>query len=57
MLPRDRGGVVDSKLRVHGVKGLRIVDSSVIPIATRGNPQTTVYALAERAADLLKEDA
>lgn len=56
MLPRDKGGVVDAKLRVYGVSGLRIVDSSVIPIATRGNPQTTVYAVAERAADLIKED-
>ncbi|KAI1076640.1 hypothetical protein F5B20DRAFT_593906 [Whalleya microplaca] len=55
MLPRDRGGVVDPKLGVYGVENLRIVDSSVIPIATRGNPQTTVYAVAERAADLIKE--
>jgi choline dehydrogenase-like flavoprotein len=54
MLPREKGGVVDSKLKVYGVNGLRIVDSSVMPIAARGNPQTTVYAVAERAADLLK---
>ncbi|KAK4223047.1 hypothetical protein QBC38DRAFT_447737 [Podospora fimiseda] len=56
MLPRDRGGVVDSQLHVHGVQGLRIVDSSIIPLATRGNTQTTVYAVAERAADLIKQD-
>lgn len=54
MLPREKGGVVDSKLKVYGVNGLRIVDSSVMPIAARGNPQTTVYAVAERAADILK---
>ena len=54
MLPRERGGVVDPKLRVYGVAGLRVVDSSVIPLATRGNCQTTVYAVAERAADLIK---
>ncbi|KAI4859652.1 glucose-methanol-choline oxidoreductase-like protein [Hypoxylon rubiginosum] len=55
MLPRDRGGVVSPELFVYGVEGLRIVDSSVIPLATRGNCQTTVYAVAERAADLIKD--
>lgn len=54
LLPRGRGGVVDPQLRVYGVEGLRIVDSSVIPVQTRGNTQTTVYAVAERAADLIK---
>ncbi|KAF2839018.1 GMC oxidoreductase [Patellaria atrata CBS 101060] len=56
MIPREMGGVVDSRLRVHGVKGLRVVDASVIPINTRGNTQTSVYAIAEKAADLIKED-
>lgn len=54
MLPQERGGVVSPELLVYGVEGLRIVDSSVIPLATRGNCQTTVYAVAERAADLIK---
>lgn len=54
LLPKERGGVVDPNLVVYGVEGLRIVDSSVIPVATRGNPQTTVYAVAERAAGLIK---
>lgn len=54
LLPRERGGVVDPQLQVYGVEGLRIVDSSVIPVQTRGNTQTTVYAVAERAADLIK---
>ena len=56
MMPRESGGVVDERLRVHGTKGLRIVDASVIPLITRGNPVATVYAVAERAADLVKED-
>ncbi|PWY65670.1 alcohol oxidase [Aspergillus sclerotioniger CBS 115572] len=56
MLPREEGGVVDSRLRVWGTKGLRVVDASVIPIAPKANPQTMVYALAERAVDLIKED-
>lgn len=55
MLPKERGGVVSPELLVYGVEGLRIVDSSVIPLATRGNCQTTVYAVAERAADLIKD--
>ncbi|KAK3367923.1 hypothetical protein B0H63DRAFT_404545 [Podospora didyma] len=55
MLPLECGGVVDPQLHVHGIEGLRIVDSSIIPLATRGNTQTTVYAVAERAADLIKK--
>lgn len=54
LLPRERGGVVDPQLKVYGVEGLRVVDSSIIPVQTRGNTQTTVYAVAERAADLIK---
>jgi choline dehydrogenase-like flavoprotein len=56
MLPRDKGGVVDNRLRVYGVKGLRVVDASVFPLEPSGNLQSTVYAVAERAADILKED-
>ncbi|PWY86725.1 alcohol oxidase, partial [Aspergillus heteromorphus CBS 117.55] len=56
MMPREKGGVVDSRLRVWGVGGLRVVDASVIPIVPRGNTQSAVYAVAERAADLIRED-
>ena len=56
MLPQEDGGVVDERLRVYGVKGLRVVDASVIPLNVRGNIISTVYAVAERAADLVKED-
>ncbi|KAH9903755.1 putative GMC oxidoreductase [Xylariomycetidae sp. FL2044] len=55
MLPRELDGVVDPKLCVYGAKNLRIIDSSVIPLISTGNIQTTVYAVAERAADLIKE--
>lgn len=54
MMPRELGGVVDEKLRVHGISNLRISDASIIPITVRANPQATVYAIAERAADLIK---
>jgi choline dehydrogenase-like flavoprotein len=56
MLPEEKGGVVDTRLKVHGINNLRIVDSSVIPIITTGNLQSTVYAIAEKAADLIKAD-
>ncbi|KAF7192501.1 Dehydrogenase citC [Pseudocercospora fuligena] len=50
------GKVVDARLRVKGVRNLRIADASVIPIIPRGNIITTVYAIAERAADIISED-
>lgn len=55
MLPRDEGGVVDPKLRVYGVEGLRVVDASLFPLIPRGNIQSDVYAVAERAAEILAE--
>ena len=46
----DGKAVVDSKFRVFGTKGLRVVDASVFPFLPPGHPQSTVYALAEKAA-------
>lgn len=56
MMPREIGGVVSERLVVHGTRNLRVVDASIMPIIPRGNPQSTVYALAEKAADVIKED-
>ncbi|KAF9872161.1 choline dehydrogenase [Colletotrichum karsti] len=54
MMPREWGGVVDSKLRVYGVEGLWVVDSSIMPVLPAAHTQATVYAVAEYAADLIK---
>jgi choline dehydrogenase-like flavoprotein len=49
-------GVVDSKLRVHGVKGLRIVDASIMPLQISAHLQATVYAIAEKGASMILDD-
>lgn len=56
MMSKDLGGVVDERLRLYGVKNVRIVDAGVIPFQLVGHLTSTIYALAERAADLIKED-
>ncbi|KAI1075919.1 oxidoreductase [Whalleya microplaca] len=56
MLPEAIGGVVDPELKVYGVKNLRVADSSIVPLLPPGNLQSTVYALAERAADIIKTE-
>ncbi len=49
--------VLDSRLRVHGVKNLRVVDASAFPNITSGNTNAPTMMLALRAADLILEDA
>ncbi len=47
--------VVDGRLRVNGLDGLRVVDASVMPVVPRGNTNAPTIALAERAVELIRE--
>ena len=49
----DAGAVLDRELRVRGVEGLRVCDASAMPSQITGNPNATVIAMAEKAADMI----
>ncbi|KAG4435308.1 hypothetical protein IFR05_009197 [Cadophora sp. M221] len=54
--PTKIAGVVDSRLRVHGVTGLRVVDASIMPLQISAHIQATVYAIGEKGASMILED-
>ncbi|XP_049878383.1 ecdysone oxidase-like [Pectinophora gossypiella] len=49
-------GVVDERLRVHGISNLRVIDASVMPKITSGNTNAPTMMIGERSSDLIKED-
>lgn len=50
----DRMAVVDSRLKVHGIDGLRVADGSIMPTIPAANPHTTIVMIGERAAEFIK---
>ena len=49
----DTMAVVDDQLRVHGLRGLRVADASIMPTITSGNTNAPVMAIAEKAAGMM----
>jgi choline dehydrogenase len=52
----DDAAVVDDRLRVHGIQGLRVIDASIMPTITSGNTNAPTVMIAERGADFIKKD-
>jgi choline dehydrogenase len=57
MSPDPRDSVVDPKLRVHGLSGLRVIDASIFPTLTSGNTNAPAMMVGEKGAELVLGDA
>jgi choline dehydrogenase-like flavoprotein len=53
----DEMAVVDPRLRVYGIDGLRIIDASIMPSVVSGNLQASLFMIAEKGADMVLQAA
>ncbi|KAI8943833.1 hypothetical protein NX059_001806 [Plenodomus lindquistii] len=56
MLPEEDGGVVNPRLQVYGVDSLRVIDCSIVPVLPDVNILASIYMLAEKGAEMIRED-
>jgi choline dehydrogenase-like flavoprotein len=56
-LPSDPMAVVDERLRIFGLQGIRVIDASVMPTITSGNTNSPTVMIAEKGAAMIREDA
>ena len=54
---QDTDSVVDNRLRVHGIDGLRVIDASIMPTITSGNTNSPTVMIAEKGAEMIIQDA
>ena len=56
MKPREQGGVVDAKLHVYGLRGLKVADMSIAPANVSSNTYGTALVIGEKAAVIIAEE-